>query len=93
MNEIGSERMIGQKRTRIGGFQNKGKTRYVQEIIRRTEGPDGLGYHPPSLGDSIITRSGPFVVEEINKIFEIPGKKRPRRFFEAEGKLRKRFSS
>lgn len=66
------------------GFQNEGRTIYVQAISRKTRGPDGsLGWHLPMPGEKIITRDGPFKVEKVVELFRYEDK----RYFRAKGEL------
>lgn len=68
-------------RVEKGGFQKDGS--YVQQISRKTRGADGQrGWNPPSQGQKIITKRGPFRVKN-SEMLTINGK----RYFMARGKL------
>ncbi len=67
-----------------GGWQEDGT--YVQQISRLTERNGVRGKFPPKIGQSIITRSGAFVVKGIVEIITIG----PRVLFRTVGKLKNR---
>jgi hypothetical protein len=70
------------KEFKRGGFQKDGT--YVQQIARKTQGPDGnIDWFPPDVGQTVITRRGPFEVYEIIETFEIGDKK----YFRVKGRV------